>query len=126
MSHDQITRINIFFTLALLRVDQLKFIYYKFNLIPGNNYINVWDILGGGRLLKQFSSQQKTVTTMCFNGDYTRLLSGSLDRYVVHHMTINVTCILSTKALDQGSFLIKSACDSRHRVIFHRASEREN
>ena len=46
----------------------------------GGNYINVWDILAGGKLHHQFSNHQKTITSLCFNGDYTRLLSGSLDR----------------------------------------------
>ncbi|XP_002167466.1 U3 small nucleolar RNA-associated protein 15 homolog isoform X1 [Hydra vulgaris] len=48
----------------------------------GGNYINVWDIIAGGKLYHQFSNHQKTITSLCFNGDYTRLLSGSLDRHV--------------------------------------------
>ena len=34
-------------------------------------------------MLFKFSNHQKTVTTLCFDGDETRLLSGSLDRYGV-------------------------------------------
>lgn len=48
----------------------------------GSNIIKVWDILGGGRLLAGFSNHQKTITSICFDGDYRRLLSASLDRHV--------------------------------------------
>lgn len=46
----------------------------------GGNYIKVWDILSGGRLLLAFSNHQKTVTSLCFDGSSQRLLSGSLDK----------------------------------------------
>lgn len=48
----------------------------------GSNIVKVWDILGGGRLLAGFSNHQKTITSICFDGDYKRLLSASLDRHV--------------------------------------------
>jgi len=48
----------------------------------GGNYIKVWDILGGGRVLHQFSNHQKTITCLAMDGQHTRLLSGSLDRHV--------------------------------------------
>ncbi|KAJ7365692.1 snoRNA-binding rRNA-processing protein [Desmophyllum pertusum] len=48
----------------------------------GSNIIKVWDILGGGRLLAGFSNHQKTITSICFDGEHRRLLSGSLDRHV--------------------------------------------
>lgn len=48
----------------------------------GSNIVKVWDILGGGRLLAGFSYHQKTITSICFDGDYKRLLSASLDRHV--------------------------------------------
>lgn len=41
----------------------------------------MWDILGGGRLLAGFSNHQKTITSICLDGENRRLLSGSLDRY---------------------------------------------
>ncbi|XP_074624441.1 U3 small nucleolar RNA-associated protein 15 homolog [Acropora palmata] len=48
----------------------------------GSNIIKVWDILGGGRLLAGFSNHQKTITSICLDGENRRLLSGSLDRHV--------------------------------------------
>ena len=49
--------------------------------LVGSNIIKVWDILGGGRLLAGFSNHQKTITSICFDGEHQHLLSGSLDRY---------------------------------------------
>ncbi|XP_064390591.1 U3 small nucleolar RNA-associated protein 15 homolog [Halichondria panicea] len=46
----------------------------------GDNYIKVWDILSGGRLLALFSNHQKTITSICFDGTGQRLLSGGLDK----------------------------------------------
>jgi U3 small nucleolar RNA-associated protein 15 len=53
-------------------------------LSAGGNQLRVWDILGGssGRLLHQSANHQKTITSMCFDGDYTRVLTGSLDQHV--------------------------------------------
>lgn len=48
----------------------------------GSNITKVWDILGGGRLLAGFSNHQKTITSICFDGEHQHLLSGSLDRHV--------------------------------------------
>lgn len=42
----------------------------------------VWDVLGGGRLLHSLSNHQKTVTCLCLDGTGSRLLSGGLDRHV--------------------------------------------
>ena len=64
------------------RVGMVKVFFYDY-LSLGSNIIKVWDILGGGRLLAGFSNHQKTITSICFDGEYRRLLSGSLDRYVV-------------------------------------------
>ena len=46
------------------------------------NTIKVWDLLGGGRVLYSASNHQKTITDMCFNSQYTRLLTSSLDHHV--------------------------------------------
>ena len=48
--------------------------------VVGNNVVKVWDILAGGRLLASFSNHQKTITSLCFDGSYRRLLSAGLDR----------------------------------------------
>nr|CAB3267575.1 U3 small nucleolar RNA-associated protein 15 homolog [Phallusia mammillata] len=51
-------------------------------LSAGGSSIKVWDVLSGGKLLATVSHHHKTVTCMTFNHDYTRLLSGGLDRHV--------------------------------------------
>ena len=48
----------------------------------GGNYVKVWDVLSGGRLLVAFSSHQKTITALSFDGSCQRLLSAGLDKYV--------------------------------------------
>lgn len=85
----------------------------------GNNYIKVWDLVAG-RLLNQFSNHQKTVTTLSFNGDERRLLSGSLDRnvkvYNVHDYsvvaTLNYPSPILTMALSRDdSYLVLGMSD---------------
>jgi U3 small nucleolar RNA-associated protein 15 len=47
----------------------------------GGNVVRVWDLLhGGGRKLVSFSSHQKTVTSLAFDGNCGRLMSAGLDR----------------------------------------------
>ena len=46
----------------------------------GGNYIKVWDLLSGGKLIAGFSNHQKTITSLGFDGTCQRLISGSLDR----------------------------------------------
>ena len=46
----------------------------------GSNWVRVWDLLAGGRLLTSFSNHQKTITALCFDGSSERLLSAGLDR----------------------------------------------
>ncbi|KIY49253.1 WD40 repeat-like protein [Fistulina hepatica ATCC 64428] len=58
--------------------------------------IRVWDIVAGGRCTRALSNHQKTVTSLAFNSDASRLLTGGLDQMVkvydvstykvVHHM----------------------------------------
>ena len=49
--------------------------------------MKVWDMLAGGRLLASFSNHQKTITSLCFDGSYHRLLSAGLDRHVMSNYT---------------------------------------
>ena len=51
--------------------------------IVGDNFIKIWDILSGGRLLMALNSHHKTVTSLCFCMNYKRLVSASLDRLVI-------------------------------------------
>ncbi len=55
----------------------------------GGNYLCVWDLVGGGRLLKKLSNFQKTVTCVALSplagpesAAAPRLLAGSLDGHV--------------------------------------------
>ncbi|KAG9399496.1 snoRNA-binding rRNA-processing protein [Aphanomyces cochlioides] len=51
-------------------------------LSAGANVIKIWDLLSGGKLLHEFSSHQKTITSLTLDGTQTRLVSGSLDGHV--------------------------------------------
>ena len=44
--------------------------------------LRVWDIVAGGRCTRALSNHQKTVTSLAFNGNTNRLLTGSLDQMV--------------------------------------------
>jgi len=48
----------------------------------GSNELKVWDILGGGRLMRTLSNHQKTITDLCFDSSYSRILTASLDHHV--------------------------------------------
>jgi U3 small nucleolar RNA-associated protein 15 len=51
-------------------------------LSAGGNTIKVWDLLKAGCPLYSFSNHQKTITSMCFDASYSRLISGSLDHHI--------------------------------------------
>ena len=44
--------------------------------------LRVWDLVAGGRCTRAMSNHQKTVTSLAFNSDASRLLTGSLDQMV--------------------------------------------
>lgn len=46
----------------------------------GSNYIRIWDILSGGKLLKTVSHHQKTITCIKYDNERKRILTGGLDR----------------------------------------------
>ena len=46
----------------------------------GSHWVRVWDLLAGGKQLLSFSNHQKTITSLCFDGNHERLLSGGLDK----------------------------------------------
>ncbi|CAO3616719.1 unnamed protein product [Cunninghamella blakesleeana] len=48
----------------------------------GGPTIKIWDILSGGKCMHTLSNHQKTVTSLCFNGSASRLVTGSLDHHV--------------------------------------------
>ena len=44
--------------------------------------LRVWDLVAGGKCMRAMSNHQKTVTSMAFNSNGSRLLTGSLDHMV--------------------------------------------
>ncbi|CAL1700701.1 unnamed protein product [Somion occarium] len=44
--------------------------------------LRVWDFVAGGRCTRALSNHQKTITSLCFNSDASRLLTGGLDQMV--------------------------------------------
>jgi U3 small nucleolar RNA-associated protein 15 len=47
-----------------------------------DSQLKVWDILTGGRMIQSISNHQKTITTLSFNNDCSRLITGSLDQHL--------------------------------------------
>jgi U3 small nucleolar RNA-associated protein 15 len=62
-------------------------------LSAGDNRVRVWDVMGGGRLIAEFSNHQKTVTALACDREGSRVLTGGLDGMIkVHDMkTFNNT-----------------------------------
>ncbi|KAF7721902.1 snoRNA-binding rRNA-processing protein [Apophysomyces ossiformis] len=48
----------------------------------GGPTLKVWDLLAGGRCMHAISNHQKTITSLCFDGSASRLVTGSLDHHV--------------------------------------------
>jgi len=44
--------------------------------------LRLWDLVAGGRCLRALSNHQKTITSMTFNSNSSRLLTGGLDQMV--------------------------------------------
>lgn len=44
--------------------------------------LRVWDLVAGGRCTRAFSNHQKTITSLAFDGEARRLLTGGLDQMV--------------------------------------------
>ncbi|KAJ1679284.1 snoRNA-binding rRNA-processing protein [Spiromyces aspiralis] len=50
--------------------------------VAGGPCVKVYDLLAGGRQLATLGNHEKTVTSLCFDGAGSRLLTGSLDHHV--------------------------------------------
>lgn len=48
----------------------------------GGSEVKIWDLLAGGQLLQTLTNHQKAVTCLAFDGARTRLLTGSIDRFI--------------------------------------------
>ena len=44
--------------------------------------LRVWDMVAGGRCIRALSNHQKTVTSLAFDANASRLLTGGLDQMV--------------------------------------------
>ncbi|THH15492.1 hypothetical protein EW146_g4995 [Bondarzewia mesenterica] len=51
-------------------------------LSAAGSILRVWDLVAGGRCTRALSNHQKTVTSLAFNSDASRLLTGGLDHMV--------------------------------------------
>ncbi|KAG0029849.1 snoRNA-binding rRNA-processing protein [Podila clonocystis] len=63
----------------------------------GGPSLKVFDILAGGRPMHSLSNHQKTVTSMCFDNSYSRLLTGSLDHHVKVYNVQDYSVVHSVK-----------------------------
>lgn len=67
-------------------------------LSAGGNYVRLWDLVGGGRLLHQFSHHQKLITCMTLDGTRTRLITAGLDSLIKVHELATFTVVASLRA----------------------------
>jgi len=96
-----------------------------------DNEIRVWDILAGGRKLRSVSNHQKAITTLSFNSDCSRLISGSLDQHlkiydvvdysVVHTIKYNAPILCS--ALSRNNRYLVTGLSDGMLSIRHRPSK---
>jgi U3 small nucleolar RNA-associated protein 15 len=63
----------------------------------GGTTVKVWDLLSGGRALHLVANHQKTITSMCFDGSSSRLLTGSLDQHVKIYNVMDYKVVHSIK-----------------------------
>ncbi|KAI7863330.1 WD40-repeat-containing domain protein [Spinellus fusiger] len=63
----------------------------------GGPTLKVWDLLSGGRCMHEVSNHQKTITSMCFDGSASRLVTGSLDHHVKVYNVEDYKVVYSVK-----------------------------
>lgn len=51
-------------------------------LSSAGSILRVWDLVAGGRCTRALSNHQKTVTSLAFNSNASRVLTGGLDHMV--------------------------------------------
>jgi len=86
-------------------------------LSAGSNYVKVWDILAGGKLFHQFSNHQKTITSLRFDHDCRRLLSGSLDRHVKVYNTQDNYAVIANIDYPSPILAMDISKDDQHLVV---------
>lgn len=62
-------------------------------LSAAGSILRVWDLVAGGRCLRAMSNHQKTVTSLAFNANTSRLLTGGLDHMVKVYDTSNYNVV---------------------------------
>jgi U3 small nucleolar RNA-associated protein 15 len=79
-------------------------------LSAGSNYCRIWDVMGGGKLLCEWSSHQKTITSVCLDGTGTRILTAGLDGHVkIHDATGASTSTASSTLASSSSSIFSSS-----------------
>jgi len=86
-------------------------------LSAGSNYVKVWDMLAGGKLFHQFSNHQKTITTLRWDNDCRRLLSGSLDRHVKVYNAENNYAVIANLDYPSPILSMDISKDDQHLVV---------
>ncbi|CAG8501418.1 3271_t:CDS:10 [Scutellospora calospora] len=99
----------------------------------GGPTITVWDLISGGRVVRSVSNHQKTITSMCFDGSSSRLLTGSLDHHVkiydvqnydvVHSFKYNSPILCIALSPDDTNIVVGMTCGTLS--IRHRKSSQE-
>eukprot|EP00753_Platysulcus_tardus_P020885 PLAT8452.3.p1 GENE.PLAT8452.3~~PLAT8452.3.p1 ORF type:complete len:540 (+),score=230.78 PLAT8452.3:21-1640(+) len=64
----------------------------------GGNTVKLWDILSGGRLMATLENHQKTVTSLCMDGEGKRLITASLDAHIKVIDTTELQVVAGLKA----------------------------
>jgi U3 small nucleolar RNA-associated protein 15 len=65
--------------------------------VAGDTTLKVWDLLGGARLVHEFSHHQKTITSLCLDSSSSRLMSASLDHMIKFYDVSTYNVVHSTK-----------------------------
>jgi len=65
----------------------------------GSNYIKIWDVLSGGRLVHTQSNHQKTITTIFYDASHNRLFTGGLDNLLKIYELPSYTVVHTEKFL---------------------------
>ena len=102
-------------------------------LTSGGNYVRLWDLVGGGRLLHEFSSHVKLITAMALDGTGTRLLTGGLDSLVkVHELstyavthTLRADAPILSLAVSPDNARLALGCTDGTLALRHRAAKVE-
>lgn len=83
-------------------------------LTSGSDKVKIWDILQGGKLVATLSNHHKTITSMAFNHDSSRLLTAGLDKHVKIYDVSNFEVVHS---MDYPSPILSLATSHNDRTL---------